>query len=513
MRRIVPVLMIWMLASILGGCLDRATEVPLSVSNEAVPAPEGLSARVGDGRITLHWHAVAGVSVYRVYRSVDAAGNSQRLAEAADTSYVDTNVMNGRLYYYSVAGLDEDRLEGKRCLEIYAIPAVYSIIINGGETATRSTSVVLTLSAPATTDQMVLATDPTLAGGVWETYAATRNWQIVAPDGIKRVYAGFRDRGGALSPVVSDSITLDTYARVASMAISPVPRRYGPGATVHFSMHVEDNERGGAASVSFEGFSLREDLYDDGKGGDATADDGVYEADVHLPISIRGADMTVLGDFIDRVGNAAPQLECPDKISITDPPGAVELIGAVDSSTTSITIRWTTSQEGHFQSYRIYRSTSPVVSETPVQLVQELSDMAQTQYSDGSLKEGVQYYYRIFVVNDLDETAGSNTISAHTFDAYPDPAVLDPPSSRGSTRVTLSWSLNGATDFREYRLYRSTQPGVTTASILVTTITDRERTYYDDTGLDLTGNTYYYRVYVFDLGGKNSRSNEVDTAP
>ena len=42
---------------------------------------------------------------------------------------------------------------------------------------------------------------------------------------------------------------------------------------------------------------------------------------------------------------------------------------------------------------------------------------------------------------------------------------------------------------------------------------DRERTYYDDTGLDLAGNNYYYRIYVYDAGGKNSRSNEVTTAP
>ena len=513
MRRIVPALMIWMLASILGGCLDTVTEVPLSVSNEAIPAPKGLSARVGDGRITLHWHAVANVSGYRVYRSVDAAGRSERLADTADTTFVDADLTNGRLYYYSVAGLDKDGLEGKRCLEIYAIPAVYSILINGGEAATRSTAVVLTLSAPATTDQMMLASDPSLAGGVWETYAATRSWQMDAPDGIKRIYAGFRDQGGALSPVVSASITLDTYARIASVTISPVPRHYGAGATVHFTMHVEDNERGGAAAVSFESFSGRVDLYDDGKGGDATADDGVYEADFRLSASIRGVDVTVLGDFTDGAGNAAPQFECPDRISITDPPAAVQLIGAVDSSTTSITIGWTASQETHFQSYRIYRSTSAVVSETPVQLVRELFNIAQTQYPDGSLKEGVRYYYRIFVVNDLDETAGSNTVAAHTFDAYPDPVVLDPPSSRGSNRVTLTWSVNGATDFREYRLYRSTQPGVTTASTLVATIADRERTYYDDTGLDLAGNTYYYRVYVFDLGGKSSRSNEVDTAP
>ncbi|MCX5754188.1 MAG: hypothetical protein NTW97_11210, partial [Candidatus Krumholzibacteria bacterium] len=109
--------------------------------------------------------------------------------------------------------------------------------------------------------------------------------------------------------------------------------------------------------------------------------------------------------------------------------------------------------------------------------------------------------------------AGSNEIATHTFDAVPDPVLLDDPSSVGANRLTLTWSVNGATDFSEYRIYRSLQPGVTTASTLVTTIADRERTYYDDTGLDLAGSNYYYRIYVFDLSGKNSRSNEVTTAP
>jgi hypothetical protein len=54
---------------------------------------------------------------------------------------------------------------------------------------------------------------------------------------------------------------------------------------------------------------------------------------------------------------------------------------------------------------------------------------------------------------------------------------------------------------------------VTTTSLLVATITDRERTFYDDTGLDTAGTNYYYRVYVFDASGKNARSNEVTTAP
>ena len=513
MRKIALGIMIGMLASIQWGCLEGVTEAPLAIPGEGIEAPGGLSARVGDGSITLVWLAVEGAGSYRVYRSVDTADGFERLAETADTAYVDTDVQNGRIYFYAVSAMSADRLEGKRSVHIVAAPAVYAVSINGGDALTGSTSVVLTFTAPETTENVMIGTNASLTGAVWERFAATRAWRLEGLDGVKQLYVKFRDQSDAISPVVSASITLDTYAMIEGIAISPVPYRYSPGATVHFAMQVDDDELGGAASVSFENFSGRVELYDDGKGGDVSANDGVYEADFRLSASIRGIDLIVTGDFTDKAGNAAPQFECPDKISVTDPPEAVQLIGAVDSSRTSITIRWTASRDAHFQSYRIYRNTSAVVGETPSQFVRELFNIDQTSYPDGSLKEGTRYYYRIFVANDLNEAAGSNEISANTFDAVPNPVVLDEPSSVGTNRLTLTWSVNGATDFREYRVYRSMQPGVTTASTLVATIADREKTYYDDTGLDLAGNNYYYRIYVYDAGGKNSRSNEVTTAP
>jgi fibronectin type 3 domain-containing protein len=512
MRKIALGIIMGMLASIHWGCLEGVTESPLAIP-EGIEAPEGLSARAGDGSITLGWLAVEGAGAYRVYRSIDAPGSFERLAETVDTAYVDTDAQNGRICFYAVSSVSADRLEGKRSIYIAAAAAVYAVSINGGDASTGSTSIVLTFTAPETTENVMIGTNASLTGAVWEGFAATRAWKLEGPDGVKQVYVKFRDQSDATSPVVSASITLDTYTMIEGITISPVPYRYSPGTTMHFTMEVEDDELGGAASVSFESFSGRVDLNDDGRGGDASANDGVYEADFRLSASIRGIDLIVAGDFTDKAGNAAPQFECPDRISISDPPDPVLLIGAADSSRTSITIRWTASRDAHFQSYRIYRNTSAVVGETPSQFVRELFNIDQTSYPDGSLTEGVQYYYRIFVVNDLDETAGSNTISGHTFDAYPDPVLLDEPSSMASNRATLTWTENADTDFGEYRLYRSLVPGVTQTSTLVATLTDREKTYFDDTGLNLALNTYYYRVYVFDLGGKSSRSNEVDTAP
>lgn len=512
MKKLVSLICACVLAGAYIGCLDDIAEAPLELPGDEIASPEGLGASASDARITLVWNAVPDASGYRVYRSVDNASRPARIADVTGTEYVDTDVQNGRSYYYSVATVSADGLEGPRTVEILAVPSIYSILANGGEAYTGSFTVTLTLSAPVTTEHMMIAGEASFAGAVWETYRSERSWRLEGTDGVKPVYARFRDGSGALSPVVVDSIMLDTYAMITGIAITPVPRVYTPGSTAHFSLIVEGSERGGSASLSFSDYTVVVDLYDDGRGGDATAGDGVYEADYRFPEYVRGLELTITGGFTDRAGNVAPDFEAPDKISFTDPPEPVQLIGAIDSSTTSITIKWVASEEPYFASYRIYRSTTPGVTESPGMLIRELSNYAQTSYPDGEVKEGVRYYYRIFVTNDMNETAGSNEIAARTFDGVPDAVVLDDPSSVGTDRVTLTWSENASTDFKEYRLYRSTSPGVTTTSALVATITDRERTYHDDTGLNLALNTYYYRVFVFDLGGKSSRSNEVSTA-
>jgi fibronectin type 3 domain-containing protein len=348
-------------------------------------------------------------------------------------------------------------------------------------------------------------------GGVWETYRFSREWSIPEGDGAKTVYARFRDANGSESPSVSDAIELDTYAAIDDISLSPQPYVYEPGATVHIGMSVAGNEPSGEARIAIEGYAAEIRLTDDGRGGDPTASDGVYELDFTFPSDARGTDLAVVGSFTDRAGNDAQPFEAAFTVDFTDIPDPVQLVGVQDSTTDGITIRWTASNDEHFSRYAVYRDTEPGVDEDPLLLVEELFDRGRTVFPDGGLTEGETYYYRIFVVNDLEESSGSNELAASTADRYPDPVLLDTLSSIGSDRVTLTWSENPNTDFDEYRIYRSISPGVDLTATLVATINERQRTFYDDTGLDMGSFTYYYRVYVFDRSGKYTRSNEVTT--
>lgn len=86
-------------------------------------------------------------------------------------------------------------------------PTNTSILINAGEAETTSRSVTLTLGA---TDAaaMQISNYPDFSGGVWEVFSPTKLWNLIPGDGLKTVYARFRDLNINVSSAVSDIITL-----------------------------------------------------------------------------------------------------------------------------------------------------------------------------------------------------------------------------------------------------------------------------------------------------------------
>ena len=139
-----------------------------------------------------------------------------------------------------------------------------------------------------------------------------------------------------------------------------------------------------------------------------------------------------------------------------------------------------------------------------------IADAGTNVFTDVGVTEGNTYYYALYVSNDLGEFTKSNVRTAHTADVPPIAVVLNPVTSLTTTSLTLTWSQNNDTDFKEYRVYRAEAPGVT--DLLqneVAIISDRFNPSFDDTGLNTTSKTYYYRVYVVDKAGNRTRSNEV----
>jgi bacillopeptidase F len=65
----------------------------------------------------------------------------------------------------------------------------------------------------------------------------------------------------------------------------------------------------------------------------------------------------------------------------------------------------------------------------------------------------------------------------------------------------LNWTQSASPTFAYYSIFRSTSPGVTPASDLVTTVSNRTTLSFQDTNLAVCGQTYYYRVLVWETNG------------
>ena len=102
-------------------------------------------------------------------------------------------------------------------------PTNTSVSINSGAATTNTTAATLTLAATGASDMMI-ANDPNFTGGVWVPFITSKAWTLTAGDGVKNVYAKFRDAAANVSAAVSDSITLSaTGATPTEPATTPTP--------------------------------------------------------------------------------------------------------------------------------------------------------------------------------------------------------------------------------------------------------------------------------------------------
>ncbi|UOQ48676.1 pectinesterase family protein [Gracilibacillus caseinilyticus] len=81
----------------------------IQVFVEPVEAPEGLDAIVGDTKVQLNWQATEGATSYNVKRSETSGGDYTMVAEdVTDTSFTDSELINGRSYYYVISSNSEN---------------------------------------------------------------------------------------------------------------------------------------------------------------------------------------------------------------------------------------------------------------------------------------------------------------------------------------------------------------------------------------------------------------------
>lgn len=104
-------------------------------------------------------------------------------------------------------------------------PTNTSISINTGVATTSSTAVTLTLGAVGASDMMI-GNAADFVGSNWVVFSTSKTWTLTSGDGVKNVYAKFKDAAGNISTVISDTITLAGTGEVEEptpIDIPPLP--------------------------------------------------------------------------------------------------------------------------------------------------------------------------------------------------------------------------------------------------------------------------------------------------
>ena len=105
----------------------------------------------------------------------------------------------------------------------YIFPTNYSVTINNNSAQTSSVAVTLNLSAQNAT-QVIVSNDPNFYGASWQSFTDPTNlpWTLTTGDGTKTVYVIYKSSDGSPSPVLSDTIELQTGIIVPPV-VPPVP--------------------------------------------------------------------------------------------------------------------------------------------------------------------------------------------------------------------------------------------------------------------------------------------------
>ncbi len=117
------------------------------------------------------------------------------------------------------------------------IPTTF-VTINNGATIANSQNVTLSLVATGASFMMISNLSNFSDVTSWEAFTASKSWVLTAGDGVKTVYVKFRTTSGNEYSAVSDSITLQVGAIIATSTIQTATTTLTvPSLTTPTSVH------------------------------------------------------------------------------------------------------------------------------------------------------------------------------------------------------------------------------------------------------------------------------------
>ena len=109
------------------GTGSNSAQVSATPTAGSLPtAPTGLSATPGNAQVALSWTAVSGATSYKVQRSTISGGPYTSVGTPTASTFTDTGLSNGTVYYYTVAAVNSAG-SGPNSAQVSATPTAGSV--------------------------------------------------------------------------------------------------------------------------------------------------------------------------------------------------------------------------------------------------------------------------------------------------------------------------------------------------------------------------------------------------
>jgi len=515
--------------------LSPPSEVFNKTPDDTVPPlpPRSLQASSDEtGYVNLTWKAPIGegVSMYRIYRAMESGAqefwNPYRTTK--DPDFLDTNVENGKIYFYVVRSYDAAGNEDNNTVEVIAksedstppmpprglkaedtdigeriklswlppggeTPSEYWIFrsnISGGQNFSRQLARV---SNPSFTDREVVDGQKYFyvvrsvdAAGNFETN--TEEIQVISQD---------------LTPPPAVSDVSANPAQGGKIVISWFAPWYGVDDPDLAKQMREDVDHYNVYWNTYEGFKP------DPSRVISTTSTGTHHTNL-----IDGQAYYYIVRSIDAAGNENMEDEKTSASAVADtsPPGAPTDLRSFQLDDGRLRIDWEPPAGEAPYRYNIYRSGSSGSHSFsfPFAMV-----FRETEWVDDNVTDGQRYFYVVrssdFLLNEDSNTIEITNVSRDSTPPSPPNNLMVRQLAKGDLMINWtqpsveSYSVSGprlADKAVSYRIYSATEPGT---QDFERPITETTKLYFVDKGLR-DGVTYYYVVRSVDMAGNEDNN-------
>jgi len=435
-------------------------------------APNSVIATVNsENSITVSWSAVSDAIGYHIYRSASIYGTYTRVGTSTATSYTNTSISSGAIYYYKIAAYNSWGA-GLQSSYVYVLDTPIGV------------------TAAANSENSIIVS--------WSAVSDAAGYYIYRSESTYGTYAIIDSTVSGTTSHTDTSLSVGAiyYYKIAA---------YNSVGIGNQSSHVSATTQAAPDNVIAKTNSVSSVIvnWDSVPGAteyyiyrSTSANDTYTQIGTSTKTSYINTSLSVGAIYYYKVaaynsGWIGAQSSYASATTLSAPANII----ATTNSLSSITVDWDTVSNA--TGYYIYRSESTNSAYTLL----DSTAYTITSYTDISLSVSVAYYYKIAAYNNGGIGIQSSHVSAATL-----PAPSNVTATADSGSIIVNWSaVSGVTGYYIYRNENDSDTAYTKVGTSTTTLY-RDNNTSSDT-------TYYYKIAAYsNVGAGLQSSNAYATA-